>query len=474
MKRRGSIIAPVILILIGLLFLANNLRPDIPMLDFLGRYWPFLLIGWGLVRLLEILVWAVQGKPLPTSGVSGGEWVLVFFLTVLGTGLHAFHTNVGWPPNRIRMRGIEVFGESFDYTMDEKKVAVNKAKRMILENIRGNARINGSDSTEIRIVGRTTVRALSRERADESNRLAELELIEQGDSIVVRTNQNRAPEERYITADLEITVPRGISIETRGRDGDIEVNDLQGDVEVDSDRAGVRVKNIGGAVRVNLRRSDIVRATSVQGEVDLKGRGQDVELDDIKGQVTIDGSWGGELQFRNIAKPLRYQGMQAELQIERVTGEARLGRGFLQGDSLQGPIVLHGRNKGCCDVRLSDFTSSLNLEIERGDVDLRPGSPVPKMDVDVRNGEVDLVLPSSAKFNLRARVDKGEVSNEYGDPVRTSDEDRGGTLTANHGDGPAIVIDMERGNVRVRKANSLPVPTSPLTPEPPEPKRAVE
>ena len=469
MKRRGSIIAPVILILIGILFLANNLRPDIPMLEFLGRYWPFLLIGWGLVRLLEILVWAVQGKPLPTSGVSAGEWVLVFFLTVLGTGLHAFHTTVGWPPSRIRLRGIEVFGESFDYTIGEKKIAVNKAKRIILENTRGNARINGSDATEVRVVGRKTVRSLSRERADETNRLAELELIEQGDAIVIRTNQNRAPEERYITADLEITAPRGLSIETRGRDGDIEVNDLQGSVEVDSDRSGVRVKNIGGALRVNLRRSDIVRATGVQGEVDLKGRGQDVELNDIKGQVTIDGSWGGELQFRNLAKPLRYQGMQAELQIERVAGEARLGRGFLQGDSLQGPIVLHGRNKGCCDVRLNDFSSSLNLEIERGDVDLRPGLPVPKMDIDVRNGEVDLVLPSSAKFNLRARVNKGEVTNEYGDPVRTVDEDRGGTLTANRGDGPAIVIDMERGNVRVRKSDGLPTPNSPLTPEPPNP-----
>ena len=76
-------------------------------------------------------------------------------------------------------RGIEVFGESFDYTIGEKKIAVNKAKRIILENARGNARINGSDATEVRVVGRKTVRSLSRERADEPNRLAELELIEQ-------------------------------------------------------------------------------------------------------------------------------------------------------------------------------------------------------------------------------------------------------------------------------------------------------
>ena len=76
---RRSIVGPIILILIGGLFLANNLRPDIPMLEFLGRYWPFMLIGWGSVRLVEILIWTVRGKPLPANGISGGEWFLVDF-----------------------------------------------------------------------------------------------------------------------------------------------------------------------------------------------------------------------------------------------------------------------------------------------------------------------------------------------------------------------------------------------------------
>ena len=88
--RRGSIVGPIILILIGLLFLANNLRPDVPMLEFLGQYWPFLLIGWGLVRLIEILIWAVRGKLCRPKGVSGGEWVLVVFLSLLERGLYAF------------------------------------------------------------------------------------------------------------------------------------------------------------------------------------------------------------------------------------------------------------------------------------------------------------------------------------------------------------------------------------------------
>ena len=75
--RRGSIVGPIILILIGLLFLANNLRPDVPMLEFLGQYWPFLLIGWGLVRLVEILIWAVRGNLCPRRvfRAASGRWL---------------------------------------------------------------------------------------------------------------------------------------------------------------------------------------------------------------------------------------------------------------------------------------------------------------------------------------------------------------------------------------------------------------
>src|SRR3954447_19406954 len=111
--RLGWIFVPIILIFLCAPLLAYNLRPDIPMLEFLGRYWPFLLIAWGFIRLVEIFIWAVRGKALPTNGVSGGEWFLVVFLSLVGTGLYTFHTRVGWPPARFRMHGIEMFGEAF-------------------------------------------------------------------------------------------------------------------------------------------------------------------------------------------------------------------------------------------------------------------------------------------------------------------------------------------------------------------------
>ncbi|MGH9627572.1 MAG: LiaF transmembrane domain-containing protein, partial [Bryobacteraceae bacterium] len=190
--RRSSIVGPLLLIVVGALFLMNNLRPDLPLLEVAARYWPFVLIAWGVLRLLEVLYWTVTRKPLPDHGVSGGEWVLIVFLCLAGSGLFFFHNRIGgWPPTQIRMRGIEVFGESFDYPLKEQTIEAGKAPRVVIENFRGNVRVTGSDTSQVIVNGRNTVRALERARADEANEAAVLEMSKQGETVVIRTNQER-------------------------------------------------------------------------------------------------------------------------------------------------------------------------------------------------------------------------------------------------------------------------------------------
>src|SRR5690349_8083150 len=92
--RRRSITGPLILILIGALFLWNNIRPDVPIWNLISLYWPFFLIGWGLLRLIEIAASAAAEKPLP-RGMSGGEVVLIVFICVIGSGMYTARNHIG-------------------------------------------------------------------------------------------------------------------------------------------------------------------------------------------------------------------------------------------------------------------------------------------------------------------------------------------------------------------------------------------
>ncbi len=471
--RRGSVIGPIILIVIGAAFLLNNIRPDLSVIEMFVTYWPFLLIAWGVLRLVEIFFSAIRSSAVPQRGLSGGEWFLVILLCILGSG--AFMAKRHWghfgPPN-IRIRGIEMFGEPFDYTITEQKVACGKTPRVLVENFRGNARIVGSDVSEVRVAGRKTVRAFKQAEADQANEATKVEVVNQGDLIIVRTNTDRIGGDRRISADLDITVPKGATIEGRGRFGDFDVSDLHGNVDINSDNAGVRVQNIDGNFQVDLRRSDIVRAVNVKGNVEVKGRSNTIEFENIQGEVTMAGAYS-DLQFRKIPKGIRYDGEQTQFRVQSVPGEIRLARGYWNGTDLVGPITVHGHSK---DVQINGFTQSLEVQVDRGDIEIKPGRlPLSKMDVRTNNGDIEFSIPPAAKFDLRAEVQKGEINNEFGQPLRNESSGRGSSLRGTVGEGPAITLNSDRGTIVVRKGgvgeiftSAPPVPRiPPVHPAPP-------
>lgn len=463
--RRGSLIGPIMLVVIGGLFLVNNLTPEMPLIELLAQYWPFLLIGWGVLRLGEILSWAIRSQPLPRAGVSGGEWVLVIFICLIGSGTDFAASK--WPRARITMGGLEVFGEAYDFQAEGSQPAAD-IRRVAVENLRGNVRVVGADSEEVRVESRTTVRAFHLSDAEEVNEQCPLEVLTQGDRIVVRTNQDRLSGSARITTDLEITVPKGVSVEGRGRYGDFDIANIAGDVEIESDNAGVRLAEIGGNARIDLKRSDIVRVVSLKGTLHLEGRGRDVELEHIEGRVTIQGSYSGELLLRDLASPLEFGSKRTELHVEGTPGRIRITLGDLTADNLVGPIRL---KTGTRDVSISDFTEELDIEMDRGHIELRPGKePLARMEVVIKSGDIVLTLPASADFGLMAQARRGEVINEFGPVLQTETEDRGAILKGPEGREPSIRLTTGRGTLIVRKASGTTVASeSRKTAAPPAP-----
>ena len=59
--RRRSFTGPLLLLLIGAFFLWRNLHPEAPLFDMAAQYWPFVLIAWGLLRLIEVVALRHRG-----------------------------------------------------------------------------------------------------------------------------------------------------------------------------------------------------------------------------------------------------------------------------------------------------------------------------------------------------------------------------------------------------------------------------
>jgi Putative adhesin len=462
--RRRSFTGPLLLLLIGAFFLWHNLHPEAPLFDMAAQYWPFVLIAWGLLRLIEVVALGHRG-----STFTGGEIVLVVFICIVGSGL--------WEGHQHGIRydfGGMVIGESFDYPVSAQAPAAGMT-RITFDNPRGNIKVTGADTQEVTVTGRKEVHAWNRNDADQMNGNTPVEIVPQGDRLLIRTNQDRAQDSNRINDDLEVTVPLGMTVEARGRTGDIEVNDVAGDVEVVTSRADVRLARIGGNARLEVGHSEVVRAIDVKGKLDLQGRGSDVSLENVAGQVTINGAYSGALEFKNLAKPLQFEGaFNTELHVQGVPGRLNMDRSEVTANGLTGPVRLVTRSR---DVKLEQFTQSLELETEHGDVELTPSSPMPSIDARSGYGRIDLVLPDKSSFDLQATAERGEAVNDFGPQIQKEVEGRRATLKGRVGDGPSIRLTANRGSVSVRKegmpASEIPdvppgkTPKVPLPPKPP-------
>ncbi len=453
--RRRSLTGPLLLLLIGGLFLWSNLHPEAPVWHIMIQDWPFVLIGWGLIRLVEALM---PGADERIGGFSGGEIWLIVIISIVGMaawqardfGIHFHNSDFGsW------------FGEQYDYPISVTAPAAGMT-RVVFDNPHGNITVAGADGLQVSVGGHRLIRALSRSEADHANSVAPVEIVPQGDHLLVRTNQDRSPNSQRISDDLmEVTVPRGMAVEVRGRQGgDYDVSGVTGDVELFANRADVRLSKVGGNARIEIGRTDSIRAVEIKGKVDIVGQGSDVELDTIDGQVTVSGDYKGSLNFRKLAKPLQFEGSRnTELNVQAIPGEISMDLGQFTATNVTGPMKFSTRSR---DIHVREVTHSLEVETERGDIELQPGAPVPSIEAHSGAGRIELVLPPKATFQLDATAEHGEASNEFGEPIRQQSDGHTATMKANVGNGPLIHITASRGSVEVRKedASAGAAPTS--------------
>jgi len=449
--RRASIAGPLILILIGAALLAKNIWPDIRLFEMVMNYWPFVLMGWGVLRLGEILVTYSRGGKLPVSGIGGGEWAIVILFTIVSTSIWGVERWSREGFGRIRVGGMEVFGESFEYPVTAANIKAVAKPRVIIENPRGAVRVNATGSEEITISGRKTVKAMDRTGADQLDKEFKVESKVSGDLVNLTVTRSEK-EGASLSMDLEIGVPAGAAVEIRGRSGDVEVTGVTGGVSVDRESAGVRLVKVGGKVIVDIRRLEILRATGVAGDVSIKGRGRDIELEDVTGSVLVDGSYSGETHLKRIGGIVRFQSSVTEFRVESVPGELDLSLSTLTATHLKGPLVVKAKSK---DIQLTDVTEAVDLEIGRGDVEIRQTrSPVAKLSVEVDSGDIELALPTTAKFSIMGETGRGEIANSFDEKFKVETHNNGAKLTGTSGSGPELRLKTGRGLFNLRKMSA--------------------
>jgi DUF4097 and DUF4098 domain-containing protein YvlB len=443
--RRSSIFSALVLILFGALFLLHNYGGGVNFADIFHRWWPALLILWGLSKLYERTIGQRAGVRTPT--VTAGEIFLVLGMMAL-VGMFAVAEIL---PGKIQ--GTEpLWGSEFTFDANVAAQAVSPAARIAVRIPRGNITVHTADAAEVKVTAQKRVRGWSEERAESAARDVKIEIVPDGDGYEVRTSggETRTPR---ISVDLDITVPRKASLAVRDEHGDVEVRDLGGELVVSTRYGDVTVSNAGAGVSAEMGHGD-ARVTGVKGNVKISGRGGEVEVSDTTGGLILDGEFYGPIRAEKIAKGVRFISSRTDLTMTNLDGRMEASSGNLEISKSSGDLTL--RTKSYV-VNLEDVSGRINIENSGGDVTARFTAP-PKEEIEITNksASISLTLPRAAAFELSADCRSGDIDSEFEAATlkKTAGESGGARLEGKVGTrGPRITLKTSYGSIGIHKGS---------------------
>jgi DUF4097 and DUF4098 domain-containing protein YvlB len=471
--RRGSIFWALTLIAVGAIFLYHNFNPTLHPWEIIAKYWPILIIFWGLSKLLDYLAARAHPETVPPPLFTGSEVVLLFLILALGTLLSHFVLRPWqqWPA----ALGIDVededfarmFYNSYTYTRTFSQPA-GPQPRLLLVNRRGDVEIRGADQSTFDAVVKETIWAPNEDAAKKLSEQLKVELVPQAGRYLLQSNvDSLANGGRNLRLDITLRVPKTTSAQVTAEHGDLVLDGLKGDQTLSTKRGDTHISNTEGLIRIS-KSGGLSEVREVKGNVEMEGRGQDIDVSGVSGLVTVNGEFSGNVQFRNVTQTLRYNSSRTDLTAQRLTGRLSMEVGSLDATGVDGPFEITTRQK---DITLAEFKHSVKVVNTNGDVRLRTSFPLTHpIDVDLKKGGIELTLPAAANFQIDASSDHGAVECDFtGTNLKVSKEGDTPSIKGSVGKGgPAIRLSTAYGTIHLGRGGPRP-PSPPKNPEPPSP-----
>ncbi len=447
--RRGSYFSGLLFIALGVLLLAYNYHPEIRAWERIYKWWPVLLILWGVAKLVENLMARRAGRP-PGRLLTGGEVFLLFLVICVASAITAgrpfFHnididSDGGWP-----------FGQTAEMTEELPPKPVQPGTQILIQTQRGDITVEGADEQEVRIVAKKTGMAIDEEAAQKLAREAKVVLVDTPGGLEIRPEAKTRFGER-VRVSFEVHVPRRVLLDLKAEDGDLRATNIGGNLSAIARRGTVEVRDVGGDVRAETLKGD-VRVAGAKGSVRITGKGGEVEISDVNADASVEGEFYGPIRLRNIAKGTRYVSSRTDLTLGPLPGRMEMDRGDLRVDDASGNILLTTREK---DIDLENVTGRVRIENKHGEVAVRLHA-APKEEISITNesGGVELALPSASSFEVDAYSRSGEIENEFDDPTMKVSQDNQGNSTLvgkRGGKGPRVALKTTYGQIRIRKSD---------------------
>ena len=444
-QRRRSVFSGLLLILLGVLLLLHNLRGYIPdILELFNRWWPLLLILWGLAKLYDHLMARHTGRTAPRT-ITGVD----IFLVILLVALVASIGGIDWLRRHADTHEFRMpWEQTYSFSEELPAKAISADARITIRTDYGDITVHPEETPEIRVLAKKTVGGTNEDEAQRRARQVTLGIEQTADGYEVGTRSQGG----QVRVDLEVHVPKQArSLTARTARGALQIIGITGSVTTSSLFGDLEIRDTGGDVSAQLERGD-VHIVGAGGNVKLSGRGSQVEIADVKGEAVVEGEFFGPIRIEKAAKGARFVSRRTDLSVTQLSGRIETSSGRLEISDAPGNVSLTTRKY---DLVLENIGGRVHIENRDGNVELRFPQP-PREEVEVSNasGDVELVLPAKSSFAVHAETRSGEIDCEFTELAAVEKDERGNTkLDGRLGTkGPLLRLKTTYGTIRLRKA----------------------
>lgn len=456
---RPSIAGPLILLTVGVFaLLMETGRIDAGRFwSWYAQWWPLILIGLGLVLLLEYFL--DRNNPYAGRRSMSGFGFLILLLLLGGWGTHASHV---WGPLSDQFSDRNDFwsmmGEEHDNDVQQDE-AISPTATVQVQNPRGDVTITASPDDKMHVRAHQVVHSSSDSDARKTFDVITPKVINSGSSVVLSVEgRNNA------RVDLTVELPSGAGTVVNAGRGDVTIEGLKTGSEVNANRGDVKFDDMGGNVHARMDHGDL-SAHQMAGDVTVDGHAGDVTLSGVKGKVTLNGDFFGDTHLEQIGSTVLFHSSRTDLEIPKLQGDLTMDSSDLNISQAVGPVRVVTRSK---DIDMSQFSGDARIENNNGDVTITTARPLGNLQVNNRTGNISVTVPENASFSLTASNADGDLHTDF--PLTVASSGNRKTAQGQIGSGgPRLELATGHGDLQIIKGGTgEPVPpTPPEAPAPP-------
>jgi hypothetical protein len=450
--QRSSIFAGLLLILLGALFLLHRFDPELGIGHLIARYWPVLLIFWGIAKLIDHLSAQRSGRARPPV-LSGGEAALLVLLVVVLGWIWAgdfIITNFQMKHPGLEGDSIGLFSRRHTDNEVLPSEKIPAGAQITVQTGHGDLTIHAVDVNEIRVEVNKSGAAPSESSARERMKGVRVVIEHSGGGYLVHP-VNQVQASGNVSVDLDVELPKSVSLTAVSARGDINISGIRGAISATTQNGDIEIHDAGSDVNIQLQKGD-VRVSNVPGNVRISGKGSQIEVSDV-GDALIEGDFYGPIRVRNVKKTTHYASQRSDLTLQHLTGQLELDSGDIEISDVAGFAKITTHNQ---DLDIENVAGKLDVSNSHGDIRIRFSDP-PREDVNVVNdsGEIDLTLPANSNFQIAAASRSGEVQSDFEDAsLKLANESDTGRLNGAVGShGPNISLTTSYGTVFLHKSS---------------------